>query len=89
VNQSVPEDAKLGIMLVEGDFDYVFFGKKLTRVLINIKPITEINHKEWLAERGISYVLISNLKRIPEIPPFLHVITQVDGWGLYTVATIP
>lgn len=89
VNQSVPEDAKLGIMLVEGNFDYIFFGKKQTRILININPITEINHKKWLTEQGISYVLISDLKRIPEIPPFLHVITQVDGWGLYAVAPIP
>ena len=89
VNQSVPEDAKLGIMLVEGDFDYIFFGKKLTRVLVNIQPLSEINHQEWLTERGISYVLISNIKRIPEIPTYLHVITQVDGWGLYRVATNP
>jgi len=89
VNQSIPEDAKIGIMLVVGDFDYVFFGTKLTRILINIQPITEINQKDWLTERGISYVLISDFKRIPEIPSFLDMITQVDGWGLYTVATIP
>ncbi len=89
VNQFVPEDATLGIMLVGGDFDYIFFGPKQTRTLININPITEIKHKEWLTERGISYVLISNLKRIPEIPPYLNMITQVDGWGLYAVATNP
>lgn len=89
VNESVPEDAKLGIMLVGGNFDYIFFGKNQSRILININPIAEINHKEWLTERGISYVLISDLKRIPEIPLFLDLITQVDGWGLYAVGSIP
>jgi len=42
-----------------------------------------------LKELWILCILTRDLKRIPEIPSFLHVIAQVDAWVLFTVATIP
>lgn len=85
VNKKVPDNARLGVMLINGDFDYVFFGPKLTRVLINIVPITKIYNLQWLINQEISYVLISNVQRISVIPPYLEMISADDGWGLFSV----
>jgi hypothetical protein len=88
VNKSVPEKANLGIILENGDFDYVFFGPNLTRNLINITPISEISNLNWIKEKEISYILISKNERVPDIPLFLKLITDIDGWGLYKVIKI-
>lgn len=83
-NNLVPENATVGIMLVNGDFDYVFFGPELTHRLINIDPV-DLSNLPWIQQEGIEYVLIADYQRIKNIPPFLNLLTNVDNWQLYSV----
>jgi hypothetical protein len=85
VNQIVPEDGRMGIMLVNQDFDYVFFGSKLTRVLVNINPDDRLFDKKWIEDQKLPYILISHYKRFPILPDFLDLKVSVDGWGLFKV----
>ena len=85
VNTSVPEDARMGIMLVNGDFDYIFFGRRLTRRLININWNGQLFDKGWIRLQNMDYVLIDHVSEIVEVPAYLELISSVDGWGLYKV----
>jgi len=85
VNRLVPEDATMGVSLVNGTFDYVFFGPKLRRILINLEPIDSLYDFNWIKEKGISYILLSDFQRFKYIPPYLNLISSVDNWRLYEV----
>ena len=85
VEKVVPINGRMGVMLGNGSFDYVFFGPKLERVLININPISLLNDKEWIASQKIPFILIYDHQRLSFLPDYLTLISQVDGWGLYKV----
>lgn len=85
VNDLVPQDARMGFMSGVGDFDYVFFGENLTRVLININSDNELFDKEWMRSKNMSFVLISEYERFSDLPDYLNLTKAVDGWGLYSI----
>ena len=72
-------------MFINGDFDYIFFGPKLTRKLINISPATNIYNLQLLIDQNISYVLISDIQRISDFPSYFSLISIENGWGLFSV----
>ena len=85
VNEYVPSNAKMGVILGGGTFDYIFFGPRLERILISINPISLLYDENWVKEKGLQYVLISNQGRIDSIPSYLDQIAAVDDWALYSV----
>jgi hypothetical protein len=84
-NQMLPENATVGIMLVNGDFDYIFFGPKFSHRLINIEPVSLLNDPNWIHQSGIEYVLIADYQRIQTIPPYLKLMATVNTWQLFSV----
>lgn len=85
VEEYVPGDATMGVILGGGTYDYVFFGSDLERKLIPINPIPLLYDKTWIEANELEFVLISNQGRVTEIPDYLEVITTVDDWALYSV----
>jgi 4-amino-4-deoxy-L-arabinose transferase-like glycosyltransferase len=88
VERIVPSDGRMGVMLGGGSYDYVFFGPKLERVLININPIGLLENREWVNNQKISHLLIYDYQRISIIPEFAILISHIDGWGLYSINII-
>jgi hypothetical protein len=85
VNQYVPANTVMGVILGGGTFDYVFFGPTLERILVPINPIDLLYDRAWIKEKSLQYVLISNQGRINSVPDYLVEITTVGDWSLYSV----
>lgn len=87
VEDYVPRDATMGVILGGGTYDYVFFGSRLERKLVPINPIPLLYDKTWIDANGLEFVLISNQGRVTEIPGYFELVTAVDDWALYSVSS--
>lgn len=61
VEENVPTDAKMGILIYQGFYEYPFFGESLDRVLIPIYPYSRLYDFEWLKREKIDWILLCKL----------------------------
>lgn len=58
VNKKVPSDAKMGMVLYQGFYEYPFFGQYLKRNLIPIFPYPKLQETAWLKQEEINWILL-------------------------------
>lgn len=85
VEDLVPPNARMGVILGGGSFDYVFFGPTLQRQLVNINPPNMLNNTDWLDNQKLSFVLIYEVDRVTSIPPNLVPVFSNEKWQLFKV----
>lgn len=83
VERKVPDGSTIG--LSPNTMEYPYFGERFTRNITAVKPIENIENREWLIANEIDYLLV-NYKSIPDelVIPFEPVLSD-NEWGLYKV----
>jgi len=83
VERKVPDGSVIG--LSPNTMEYPYFGERFTRNLTAVKPIENIENREWLIANEIDYLLV-NYKSIPDglVIPFDPILSD-NEWGLYKV----
>lgn len=66
VDDNVPTDAKMGMVIYQGFFEYPFFGKYLARQLIPIYPYSSLYESGWLEQEKIDWILLCIDTPIPD-----------------------
>lgn len=66
IEDKVPADARMGIVIYKGFYEYPFFGKYLERSLIPIYPYPRLYETEWLKQEGINWILLCRYLSVPE-----------------------
>lgn len=83
VEDVIPPDASVGIIVGGDDWDYPIFGDKLNRKVLPILPRPEILDSDWLAKQGIDYLLIKHDPGVP-LPPAsadLYLLDSIQAEG--------
>lgn len=66
VEKNVPANAKLGMVITQGFFEYPFFGKYLQRQLMPIYPYSNLYESDWLENENIDWILLCIDMPIPD-----------------------
>jgi 4-amino-4-deoxy-L-arabinose transferase-like glycosyltransferase len=66
VDENVPADARMGIMLIPSFYEYPFFGEHLNRQLIPIYPDSQLSNTQWLNQEKIDWILLCKNLSFPK-----------------------
>lgn len=66
VEENVPANARMGMVLYQGFYEYPFFGKYLKRSLIPIYPYSRLYEAEWLRHEEIDWILLCKDMSFPK-----------------------
>ena len=91
VENNVPADATLGILIGGNDWDYPMFGSRFERKVVVILPTERLADPAWLAQRGIEFAVVDPelLPAAMAIPAGLRRIGEGGGWRLYRCGETP
>jgi hypothetical protein len=84
---NVPMNTTLGTRLGENDWDYLLFGPKFERRVIQVDPGLEGVDPHALELAGVEYLLISpREKPFLTVPQGLSFLGEANGWTLYKIS---
>lgn len=85
VEDAIPPYGTVGIATDNLDYqEYGVFGEKFTRRVYPITPPDRLGDEEWLAARGIDYLLIFVSPNYPaEIAPSYRYVDSAGNWVVY------
>ncbi len=86
INQALPDDKPIGVVLTGESFDYPLFGTNITHILVPAYPGGQVNDQSWLEANGICNVLIADHAEVEPNETILHLVEDSPGWALYQVA---
>jgi hypothetical protein len=98
VENFVPSNDTLGLVLFRGFYEYPFFGKSLSRNLIPIYPDSKLADSDWVSENGINWILLckplpipNNFTEVGRVPSFLNEcsLLRKDGPGTTPASPAP
>ncbi len=85
IDDTLPENAVVGVALNGASFDYPLFGRHFSNRLIPAYPIDQINDQAWLDDNEICYVLVADNTDVEVDLSINKVIESSPGWTLYLV----
>jgi len=86
VDARVPQNAVLATRLEQDDWDYPFFGRNLSRKIVQLDPTAEIIDVNQIRLMKADYLLIDPMKRtFLQQPDGLEFSGEANGWLLFKI----
>lgn len=83
IDNHVPSNAAMGIIMGGNDWDYPLFGQRFGRTIIPIFPPDSLNDPAWFTMHKLDFILLTDDAKHSAIP--LYKIEQVNKWALYSL----
>jgi len=76
IDHEVPQDARIGLALNFGNYEYPFFGKYLKRYLVTIYPNSLIEDSNWINSQNFDWIV--NCSEYQVIPRYFSNIKNIN-----------
>lgn len=86
VKEIVPPNARVGLLIDTGVWDYPFFREDFSQKLIPIAPKELALNEEWIRANGIEYILMNTTQTLwDDNPSFTKIQLVIDDWFIFSI----
>lgn len=86
VKEIVPPNARVGLLIDTGIWDYPFFLENFSQKLIPIAPKELALNEEWVRANGIEYILMNTSQTLwDDNPSFTKIQLVIDDWFIFSI----
>ncbi len=86
VKEIVPPNARVGLLIDTGVWDYPFFLEDFSQKLIPIAPKELALNEEWIRANGIEYILMNTKQKLwDDNPSFTKIQLVIDDWFIFSI----